>query len=104
MFPRKVFKSSKTKGLRMKLKTALLLSFIAILFSFQTHAQTTTVTGKVTNRTNGEALPGATISLKGGQTATQTDVNGNFKLNVPSSGSVLVVTYIGMLDQEIPVV
>ncbi|HVG40011.1 MAG TPA: SusC/RagA family TonB-linked outer membrane protein, partial [Chitinophagaceae bacterium] len=87
----------------MKLKIAFLLSFFAILFSFQSHAQTITVTGKVTNKTNGEGLPGATVSLKGGQAATQTDVNGNFRLIVPQSGAVLVVSYTGMLDQEIPV-
>lgn len=88
----------------MKCKTALLLSFLAILFSFQLHAQTVTVTGKVTNRANGEVLPGATVGLKGSPTATQTDANGNFTLAVPSSGSVLLVSYIGMLDQEIPVI
>ena len=87
----------------MKCKTALLLSFIAILFSFQSLAQNITVTGKVTNRANGEVLPGATVTVKGGQTATITDANGMFSLNVPSSGSVLVITYSGMLDQEIPV-
>lgn len=87
----------------MKIKIALLLSFIAILFSFHSYAQNVTVTGKVTNKINGENLPGATVSLKGGQTSTQTDVSGSFNLTVPSAGSVLVVTYIGMLDQEIPV-
>jgi TonB-linked SusC/RagA family outer membrane protein len=88
----------------MKCKTALLLSFIAILFSFQAFAQNVTVTGKVTNRVNGEVLPGATVSLKGGQAATVTDANGTFSLVVPGSGSVLLVTYSGMLEQEIPVV
>jgi TonB-dependent starch-binding outer membrane protein SusC len=88
----------------MKFKTAL-LSFIAILlFSSQLLAQDITVTGKVTNKTNGEVLPGATVSVKGSQTATTTDANGLFKLNVPKSGAVLLVTYSGMLDQEIPVV
>src|SRR6478672_8784288 len=87
----------------MKCKTALLLSFIAILFSFQSFAQNVTVTGKVTNRVNGEVLPGATVSLKGGQAATVTDANGTFSLVVPGSGSVLLVTYSGMLEQEIPV-
>ncbi|MGZ3923435.1 MAG: SusC/RagA family TonB-linked outer membrane protein [Flavisolibacter sp.] len=87
----------------MKCKTALLLSFIAILFSFQSFAQNVTVTGKVTNRVNGEVLSGATVSLKGGQMATITDANGTFSLVVPS-GSVLLVTYSGMLEQEIPVV
>ncbi len=88
----------------MKCKIALLLSFTSILlFSFRSDAQNVTVTGKVTNRINGEALPGATVSLKGGLTTTLTDVNGSFKLIVPQTGSILVVTYIGMLDQEIPV-
>jgi len=88
----------------MKIKTALLLSFVSIfLFSFQSIAQNISVTGKVTNKTNGEALPGATVSLKGSQTATQTDANGMYTINVPKTGSVLVVTYSGMTDQEIPV-
>jgi TonB-dependent starch-binding outer membrane protein SusC len=88
----------------MKFKTAL-LSFIAILlFSSQLLAQDITVTGKVTNKTNGEVLPGATVTVKGSQAATLTDANGLFKLNVPKSGAVLVVTYSGMLEQEIPVV
>jgi TonB-dependent starch-binding outer membrane protein SusC len=88
----------------MKFKTAL-LSFIAILlFSSQTYAQDITVTGKVTNKTNGEVLPGATVNVKGSQTATLTDANGLFKLNVPKSGAVLLVTYSGMLEQEIPVI
>ena len=87
----------------MKFKTAL-LSFIAILlFSSPMFAQDISVTGKVTNKTNGEVLPGATVTVKGSQTATTTDVNGLFKLNVPKSGAVLVITYSGMLDQEIPV-
>ena len=87
----------------MKCRTALLLSFITILFSFQSLAQTVTVTGKVTNRANGEVLPGATISVKGGQASTQTDANGMFSLSVPTSGTVLLITYSGMLEQEIPV-
>lgn len=89
----------------MKFKIALLLSCISILlFSLQLNAQNFVVTGRVTNKSNGEALPGATVSLKDGHVATQTDANGMFKLTVPSAGSVLVVTYSGMFDQEIPVI
>jgi TonB-linked SusC/RagA family outer membrane protein len=89
----------------MKIKSALLLSFVSILlFSFQLNAQNTEVSGKVTNKSNGEALPGATVTLKGTPTATTTDANGLFRLSVPSSGSVLVISYVGMIDQEIPVV
>ena len=88
----------------MKFKTALLLSFISILCSLQLLAQNVTVTGKVTNRANGEVLPGATVSVKGGQASTQTDANGMFSLGVPGSGAVLLITYSGMLEQEIPVI
>ncbi|MCU7549708.1 TonB-dependent receptor [Chitinophagaceae bacterium LB-8] len=87
----------------MKFKIALLQSFIAILFFVHSHAQDVTVTGKVTNKTNGENLPGATVRLKGNETSTQTDVSGSFKITVPLTGSILIVTYIGMQDQEVPV-
>lgn len=88
----------------MKIRTALLLCFVVLLCSFQSFAQSVTVTGKVTNRATNEALPGATVTVKGTTTATQTDANGNFSLNVPSSGSTLVVSFVGWIDQEIPIV
>lgn len=88
----------------MKIRTALLLSFISLLLcSSRSIAQNIPVTGKVTNRSSGEGLPGATVSVKGSVTATQTDINGNFQINVPSLGSVLVVSYTGYVSQELPV-
>jgi len=87
----------------MKLKTAL-LSFIVLLFTFQVHAQNVTVTGKVTNKVTGEALLGATVLVKGTQLATQTDADGSFRLVLPSANATLVVSNVGMVDQEIPVV
>lgn len=47
----------------------------------------------------GEAIIGATITVKGTKNATVTDFDGNFTLNNPSG--VIVVTYIGYLTQEI---
>ncbi len=85
----------------MKLKTALLLSIIACLFSLQLYAQGVIVTGKVTDKI-GEPLAGATVRIKDGQSAAQTDANGNFSINVPSLGATLVITSVGMVDQEIP--
>ncbi|MGE5518878.1 MAG: TonB-dependent receptor plug domain-containing protein, partial [Candidatus Dadabacteria bacterium] len=87
----------------MKLKIALLLSFLAILFSFQSLAQNITVTGKITNRSTGEVLPNATVSVKGSSTSTLTNEQGVFRINVPGPGSVLLVTYSGMLDFQVPV-
>jgi len=94
---------TKNKGLRMKFKPAL-LSFIVLLFSFQLLAQNVTVTGRVTSKTTNEPLPGATVAVKGGQPATQTDANGNFRLSIPSGSSTLVFSNVGMVDQEVPIV
>jgi TonB-dependent starch-binding outer membrane protein SusC len=88
----------------MKCKIALLLSCIVLLFFSQTHAQNLPVTGKVTNKTNGEVLAGASVRVKGSQVGTTTDANGSFKITVPSASSVLEVTYSGMVDQEVPIV
>lgn len=58
-----------------------------------------TVTGTVVDA-NGEPIIGATVREVGTQTATITDVNGNFKLSV-KSGAMLSVSSIGFKDQTV---
>ncbi len=58
------------------------------------------VTGRVT-ATTGEALPGVTVVIKGTQTGTVTDVNGNYTMNIPDKGAILVFTYIGCVSREV---
>ncbi|MES2376065.1 MAG: TonB-dependent receptor [Bacteroidota bacterium] len=48
-------------------------------------------------------LPGANIRVKGTNTATATDVNGRFILDVPDDGAVLIISMTGYQTQEIPV-
>ena len=88
----------------MKSKTALLLSCFLILTSIfsQAFAQDLSVSGKVTNKSNGEALPGATITVKGTSTGTKSDANGNFTVNA-QTGAVLKISYIGMIEQEVSI-
>jgi TonB-dependent starch-binding outer membrane protein SusC len=88
----------------MKSKTALLFCclFISQLFFLPAFAQTIDVTGKVTNRSTGEALPMATVAVKGTRTFTQTDATGTFRISAPS-GAVLTVSFIGMAEQEVTV-
>ena len=57
------------------------------------------ITGKVTDEKN-EPLPGVSVRLKNSQTGTVSDVNGNYKINVPNRNSVLVFNYIGFTQQE----
>ncbi|MDE5635278.1 MAG: TonB-dependent receptor plug domain-containing protein, partial [Muribaculaceae bacterium] len=54
----------------------------------------------------GEALAGATVRLKGSQTGTSTNVDGNFTLRVPGGGDkthTLIISFVGMLTQEVKV-
>lgn len=51
----------------------------------------------------GTGLPGTSVSVKGTQTGTTTDGNGQFSINVPAGARVLVVSYIGMTTQEVTI-
>jgi TonB-linked SusC/RagA family outer membrane protein len=59
------------------------------------------ITGRVTDE-KGEGLPGVTVLVKGTTTGTSTDVNGNFTIDVPTGGS-LVISSIGYATQTIAV-
>ena len=79
----------------------LLLIFAFCLMSFIGVGQKS-LTGKVTDR-SGEALIGATISVKATTVGTITDVDGNYQLALPEGASVLVVSYTGYAKQEIDI-
>ncbi len=75
------------------------LSLFFLFASVSLYAQT--VTGTVTD---GEAKPvsGATVSVKGTNRATVTNNAGTFTINA-SRTEVLVISYVGFIEQEIPV-
>lgn len=60
------------------------------------------ITGRVTDGTGG-GLPGVTIALKGGTTGTVTNPNGEYSLNVPDTGAILVFRFVGYDTKEIAV-
>ncbi|MDX1955293.1 MAG: TonB-dependent receptor [Chitinophagaceae bacterium] len=59
------------------------------------------VVGKVLNET-GSPVTGASVSVKGTNTGTTTDNQGNFSI-IANPGTVLVVSYVGYLTQEVNV-
>lgn len=61
-----------------------------------------TVTGQIKDAT-GTALPGATVLIKGTNTGTTTDNNGNFSIVVPTEKAILVMSLVGLTTQEIVV-
>lgn len=78
------------------LMTAFLLCFMLTAFA------QTTVKGVVLDK-SGEPLIGATVQEKGNTAnGTATDFDGNFTITVKSAKAVLVVSFVGMTTQEVP--
>ena len=84
----------------MKQFSILLLT---MLFCTTMWAQKVDIKGTVVD-TNGEALIGASVVVKGNTSVgTITDFDGNFSLSVPSESTVIVVSYVGMDSRELKV-
>ena len=86
----------------MKRRIVLFLCTFFVLQSMLNFAlaQSLQVSGKVTSTATGEPLPGATIVIKGTNTATTSDTEGNYSITVPQRGAVLVISYQGMTPRE----
>ena len=72
---------------------------LMLLFSASAVAQNQTVTGSVIDEL-GEPVIGATVTVTGTKTATVTDLDGNYKIQVPQGGKV-TISYIGYLSQTV---
>lgn len=59
------------------------------------------ISGKIVDQ-NGEPVIGANIYVKGTTNGTMTDLDGNFSLSVPETGTLLI-SYIGFLSQNIDI-
>ena len=62
-----------------------------------------TITGTITDASNGAPLGGATVAVKGGDATTNTDSRGAFTILVPDNNSILVISFVGYTTQEIAV-
>ena len=90
----------RNKFIHYPLVMALMLLFCVPCVTV-TYAQSFTVTGTVTDSQGG--IPGANVKVKGGTAGTITNMDGQFTLSVPSSKSILVVSYIGYTPQEVAI-
>ncbi len=81
------------------------LLFFLVVFIFvgsEIFAQQITVTGIVTEESDGQVLPGATIIEKGTNNGTTTNIDGHYSITV-STDAVLQFSFVGMQMQEVPV-
>lgn len=79
------------------------LPFLLMVMSLFSFSQSRTVTGKIIDQRDNKGLAGASVLVKGTSTGTTTDEGGNYAIAVPSSESVLIVSYTGLGTQEIAV-
>jgi TonB-linked SusC/RagA family outer membrane protein len=80
---------------RLSLLAAMLLMFTSAVL-----AQERTVSGTVTDE-SGQGMPGVNVLLKGTATGAATDVDGNFKISIPSDEAVLTFSFVGYATSEI---
>jgi iron complex outermembrane receptor protein len=90
-----LFRSSSFKPLL--LATAIIFSANSSVFA------QLQVSGTVTDADDGGLLSGVNIIVKGTTKGTSTDVDGSYELQIPSAQDTLVVSFIGYLQQKIPV-
>jgi len=83
------------------MKRALFLVVAMSLYGI-TIAQTKTITG-VVKETTGDPIIGVSVVVKGTTIATITNFEGIFSLQVPTSATTLVFSYVGMKKLELPV-
>lgn len=79
-----------------KIRILSLFFFLPLLL----WSQEREVTGQVLDE-NRQALPGASVLVKGRTIGVSTDFDGNFSLTVPAGSTTIVVSYLGYLSQEV---
>ncbi len=80
----------------------LLSLFILALLTIQASAQVLTVKGKVQDAGDGSYIPGVSITVKGTQTGTISDLNGTYTLEA-KKGETLIFSFVGMetIEREV---
>jgi TonB-linked SusC/RagA family outer membrane protein len=73
---------------------------LCLIFQLHAYAQSRKISGVVKDD-NGNFLPGASVLVKDTKIATATNVDGQFSLDVPATGKLLVISFVGMEPQTI---
>ena len=85
------------------MKKLLLLLMLVLIRCMPVWAQAkVSVTGKVIDTQN-NAVPGATVQVKGTTTGTTADADGGFRINIPANASTLIVSAIGFITQQVAI-
>lgn len=78
-----------------------ILALMLLVCTLAASAQERTLTGTISSD-EGEALPGASVLVKGTSTGTISDLDGNYSLNIPEN-AIVSYSMVGYLTEEIQV-
>lgn len=78
------------------------LFLCVVLSALQLSAQNRTITGKITDP-DGKSIAGASVRVKGTTQGVSANDQGAFTISVPTSAKTLLVSYIGMQEQEVKI-
>jgi len=83
---------------RLAARLGVLLLFLCTqLFSY---AQEKTITGSVVDQQTGKPMEGVNVRIKNTSNGTTTNDKGEFTIKVPSSESIVTITYVGYMVYE----
>ncbi|WP_430815042.1 SusC/RagA family TonB-linked outer membrane protein [Carboxylicivirga sp. RSCT41] len=82
-------------------RLALIASLILFVGLNAMFAQTTTITGLVTDSESGDPMPGVSVVVRGTTIGTVTNVDGNYSLSVPDDATNLLFSFVGMKTQDV---
>lgn len=91
---------SKDTNLRFKQINQTLAVSNKLTASTKENVALVSISGQITDRETGEALPGVNIIVKGKDKGTVTDIEGSFQINA-DQGDILLFSYIGYKKQEV---
>ncbi len=83
-------------------KTLLKGFLLACMTCVTVFAQDRKITGKITSAEDGSSLPGVSVVVKGTAKGTNTDGNGSYSIDAPSTAT-LVFSFVGTITQEIAI-
>ncbi|TDI71890.1 MAG: TonB-dependent receptor, partial [Bacteroidetes bacterium] len=86
------------------MKQRLLIIMLVIVWgSLTSYGQDITISGQLTDKTDGTPLIGANVLVKGTTVGAVTDTEGNYRLSVPDGATHLTISYIGYSSIEIEI-
>ncbi len=80
----------------------LLFSLVLVLAAHELRAQSRAVSGTVAG-SDGAAIPGVTVLVKGTSQGVSTDADGKYSLSVPATATALVFSFVGYDNKEVAI-